>query len=338
AARFDPADPESATPLTEALWIHQQHRVPNHVLLERTLTSVNENARAAAVKVLTEWTVLPPKMNGQALTGDVDQAIDRLIQLAQDSSAKVRAQAVIAAVEIGTPRAAEIVFAALQFPTDLQLDFDISEARKSLDLDGWIRQQLAEGKPLSSPAEAYALSNATVDDLLKMKKTEGVYRAILTRDNVPLDVLRDSLTQLASLQQQPPTELLFTLIEHLNERANAGSLNSLTRLLSDRPAEELALVRDRIAALAMNAVSGEARRVAFASLVTADGDMSAAASAVAESPERLRELLLSVPLITSGSAREKSFATIAELIPQLDGPKGATQLTQPGISVEYFYP
>ncbi|MCA9062141.1 MAG: HEAT repeat domain-containing protein [Planctomycetaceae bacterium] len=339
ASKYDPALKSSAIPLTEALWIHQQHRIVDPALLNTVLSSKDENARAAAVKVLTEWTILPPKApDRNHATADVESAINRLILLAQDPAPKVRAQAVIAAVSIGTPRASEIVFAAMQFPTDPQLEFNLAEARRSLDLDSWIRNQLAQNRPLSSAAESYALSNASVDDLLKMEKTEGVHKAILTRDNVPLTVLRESLTGLAGLRGKPVTEELFQLIEDLNDKANAGSLNSLTRLLSDLPASELAGVRDRIAALALNGISAEARRVAFASWITADGSIAAALQQTADHPERRQELFQSMSLVTSEAARAASFQPLAELIPQLEGPKGAASLMRPGISVEYFFP
>lgn len=102
----------------------------------------------------------------------------------------MRAEAVVAASFTRGPLAAEILFAAMQTEQDPQLSFVIQQARGVIDLDGAVRSVLAAGGRLSRNAEAYALSNASVEDLLKMEKSEGVYRAILTRESVPEETLR----------------------------------------------------------------------------------------------------------------------------------------------------
>ncbi|MEZ6062515.1 MAG: PA14 domain-containing protein [Planctomycetaceae bacterium] len=332
AAGFDALDTAHARDLTEALWVYQQKRVPNRDLLHRVLSSPEPNARAAAVRVLTEWGMAPDFRLPPA-----ESVADAIRRLANDASPLVRAQAVIAAVEVNPPNAAEVLFAAMQHPTDLQIDFNLAEAKRSIDLNAYIREQLAAGRQLSPAARAYAIANAGVDDLLKLQRTEDVYRAILTREDVPLAALQESLAGLATLKQTPEIEQLFGLIEELNDEANANVLGSLSRLLSSRTPEELRRVRDRIVSLALDGKSAEAREVAFASWITADGNGTAAFAAVADNDKRTAELLRSVPLVAM-DVQPELLPGIRRLIAKLPGSVGNQPLSEPGIRVEYFHP
>jgi hypothetical protein len=180
----------------------------------------------------------------------------------------------------------------MQTEQDPQLTYVINEARGIMDLDQAIRETLAAGDKLVSNAEAYALSNASVEDLLKMEKTEGVYRAILTRENVPSKRFRQ-LSGLAKLRNVAEIEELFTLIEELNAKASVNVLNSanvLSQLLSSQPADQLAKVRDRIATLATTAKSGETRRVAIAAWISADNNGDAVFAAVEKEQLKLEDV------------------------------------------------
>ncbi|MBL8817791.1 MAG: c-type cytochrome [Planctomyces sp.] len=339
--QFDSSKSEDARSLVEALWVHQQHRVPNTALLTSLLSSPEGNARAAAIRVLREWADHESATAETRLPATPEQVAEtdaQLIRLAADPDAKVRGEAVVAAAILKTPAAAEVIFTAMQFPTDVQLDFNLAEARQSVDLNGYIREQLAGGRKLSIAAEAFALSNSSVDDLLKMDKTEGVYRAILTRENVPVETLQLALKGLADFRKENSVELLFELIDDLNEKANVGSLTSLSRLLSSQSAADLSKVRTRIAKLALEGKSAEARRVAFASWITADGNGAAAIEACRSNNEQLRELLNSVSLVGTPAARSALYADIKPLVRSLPGVAGTGLLTEPGIRVEYYHP
>ncbi|MEO2018162.1 MAG: PVC-type heme-binding CxxCH protein [Fuerstiella sp.] len=339
AAQFDASNPEHGRPLTEALWTHQRHRIPNMHLLNRVLGSADENARASAVKVLAEWAGV--EAGGRRTNSGVistNDAIGMLVDLANDPGAKVRAQAVIAAAELGVPEAAEIIFCAALHPTDIQLDFNIKEALRTIDANAWIREQLASGRGLSSAANAFSLANSSVNELLKMGKTEAVYQAIMTRDNAPVQALQESLAGLAKFRRTTEIEQLFNLIEGLNDKADANVLNSLARLLSSQPAEQLRSVRDRIARLATNGRSAEARRVALASWMTADGSADSAFAAADTGKTSLQEILTSVTLITSDVARDSAFEKVATLVPTLPGSTGSGEMMKPGLAVDYFAP
>ena len=339
AAQFDVSNPEHGRPLTEALWTHQRHRIPNLDLLNKVLGSSNENARASAVKVLAEWAGV--EAGGRRTDSGViatNDAIGMLVDLANDPGAKVRAQAVIAAAELGVPEAAEVIFSASQHPIDIQIDFNIKEALKTIDANVYIKEQLAAGRGLSPAANVFALANASVNELLRMEKSEAVYQAIMTRENAPVQTLQETLAGLAEFRSTSEIEQLFNLIEGLNDKADVNVLNSLARLLSSQPTDQLRSVRSRIARLATNGSSAAARRVALASWMTADGDAAAAFAAADTGNTSMQEILSSVSLITSAVARDSAFQKVATLVPMLPGTTGSSVMTKPGLAVDFYAP
>ena len=363
--QFDAKKPEHARNLVEALWVHQQVRQPNHDLAAALLDSPVADARAAAVRVFRDEardvayrTPAAPSAGNSSSddhasrevpsSGNVRSNSRRrsdgatvqapLLRLASDPSPQVRAETVVAATYTKGPLAAEIIFAAMQTEQDPQLTYVINEARGIIDLDAAIRETLARGEKLSTNAEAYALSNASVEDLLKMEKTEGVYRAILTRENVPVETLQTALTGLAKLRKVAEIEELFTLIEELNAKASVNVLNSLSQLLASQPADQLAKVRDRIATLATTAKSGETRRVAISAWISADNNGDAVFAAVEKAQLKLEDALRAVSLVSSVEAKSSLFEILAKLVPTLAGSKGSTPLTQPGLRVDFYAP
>jgi len=357
-ATLDPAKAGDARSLVEALWVTQQLRRVDENLLQSLFNSPSADARAAAVRVIRDLardvavrtatenaTAVAPRINDaipvvldESPAAGVARWEEQLLRLAADPDPQVRADAVVAATFTRGPLAAEVLFAAMQTEQDQQLSFVIDQARGILNPDQFIRETLAAGKKLSRNAEAFALSSAPVDDLLKMDKTEGVYRAILTRENVPAEVLQTSLAGLAKLRGVPETEELFTLIEDLNARASVNVLNSLSRLLAAQPADQLVRVRDRIARLAASARSTETRRVAIAAWISADGNGKAVLDAVGSGSITTEDVLRSVSLVSSPTARQSLFEPLAALVPMLAGSRGAAPLSKPGLQVDFFAP
>jgi len=345
--QFDAKNPEHARHLTEALWVHQQTRRANWNLVNAIATSPVSDARGALIRYIRDtvreadlakskgrdglFTVLAKTMMSDGIEGF-------LLKAASDPSPQVRAEAVVAATYTRSPLAPEIIFTAMETEQDPQLSYVINEARGIINLDAAIRDTLASGKKLSRNAAGYALSNASVEDLLKMEKSEGVYRAILTRENVPVETLQTSLTGLAKLSKVAEIEELFTLIEELNAKASVNVLNSLSQLLASQSTDQLAKVRDRIATLATTAKSGETRRVAIAAWISADGNGNAVFTAVEKDQLKLEDVLRSVSLVSSSDAKGSLFDHIATLVPTLAGSKGSSPLTQPGLKVDFYAP
>jgi putative heme-binding domain-containing protein len=358
-ATLDPAKASDARSLVEALWVTQQLRKVDEKLLLSLLNSPAADARAAAVRVIRDLArdvavrtaderataatprpadAIPVVLDEQRNAAATARWEEQLVRLAADPDPQVRADAVVAATFTRGPLAAEVLFAAMQTEQDQQLSFVIEQARGVLNPDQVIRETLAAGRKLSRNAEAFALSSAAVDDLLKMDRTEGVYRAILTRENVPAEVLQTSLTGLAKLRGVPETEELFSLIEDLNARASVNVLNSLSRLLAAQPADQLVRVRDRIARLAASARSTETRRVAIAAWISADGNATAVLEAVRSGSITVEDVLRSISLVSSPAARQSLFDPLAKLVPTLAGSRGAAPLSRPGLQVDFFAP
>ncbi len=336
--QFDAKKPEHARNLVEAMWVGQQMRRPHFELAVSLLASPNADVRAASVRFFRDRWRDQSRTESPGLQNEFESVAGMNLHLAFDLSPQVRADFVVAATHVGGPVASEIIFSAMQTEQDPQLSYVINEARRIIDLDATVRESLVSGNKLSPAAEAYALSNASVEDLLKMEKSEGVYRAILTRENVPVETLQTSLSGLAKLRNVAEIEELFTLIEELNARASVNVLNSLSQLLASQPADQLAKVRDRIATLATTAKSAETRRVAIAAWINADGNGNAVFAAMKNQQLQTEDVLRSVSLVNSIRTRSELFPPIAALIPTLAGSKGSTPLTQSGLKVDFYAP
>jgi len=345
--QFDAKNPVQARNFVEALWVHQQVRVPNGALCRTLLGSPEPKARSASLRylrdVVRETKLQPASGKELNIPEEFGECVMAVKSLGKDADPQVRAEAVVAATFFQPELLewnAETVFAALNTEQDPQLSFVIGEARKIIDLDSVIRSYLTAPVPipLSKDAEAYALSNSSVEDLLKMEKSEGVYRAILTRESVPVETLQTSLSGLAKLRNVAEIEELFTLIEELNAKASVNVLNSLSQLLASQPTDQLAKVRDRIAKLATTAKSGETRRVAIAAWISADGNGDAVFTAAENGQLKLEDVLRSVALVSSNDAKSSLMESIAAIMPKLEGSKGSTPLTQPGLKVDFYAP
>ncbi len=234
AATIEPKSPEDEQALLELLWIYAEHRVPNEALLKKVFQAKEPRVRAAAIRTLGLW-------------GDKVQDWEPLlVAAARDREPLVRAEAVKAAVSFEGLGAAEAIFEAAIRPTDVQLDFVLSYARGKVNVEAIVQEALASGKKLSPAANAYALRNASVEDLLKMDKTEAVYTAILSRSNVAAEDLQGALSGLAKLKNTSEIRLLIELIREADANEQSENLDSYTRLLRQLPAGQLKEVRDKM--------------------------------------------------------------------------------------------
>ncbi|MCH8829459.1 MAG: HEAT repeat domain-containing protein [Planctomycetes bacterium] len=329
ASRLDPAKADDAQALLECLWVFEEHRVPNVALLQRVLKAEEPRVRAAAIRTLGHWG--NKIKNWQPI----------LVAAARDKSALVRAEAVKAAVNFDGLAAAEVIFEAATRPTDPELDFVLKYARSQLKVDSIVRDAVQSGKPLSVAAQTYVLRNAFVNDLLKLKRTEAVYRAILSRTNVPAAQLRSSLVGLAKLQKKNTLGLLLDLIEDRDSRKEGG-LTALGELLSEQPASQLKTQRDRIAKLATSGQSAESKRLGYVAWIVADGSADDAFLAACKSKDRLRDFLNAVPGIANEKLRQTIYAKVRSLIFELPAnlqvETSGSGLQMQGIKVDYFFP
>jgi len=254
----------------------------------------------------------------------------------------VRAEAIKSAVNFSGLEAAEIIFQAAAQPVDSEIENVLKYATSRLDVDRIARDAIASGAELSPAAQAWMLRNASVADLLRLDRTEAVCEAILQRENVPQEQLREAVVSLAELRGVSTTDQLLSSMKQLAQSEQTGGLVGLSQLLAHQPAVEL---RARIPALEGLAVNGEApeiRRAAYAAWITATSSPDDAFLAATREKARLREFLEAVPLIHDDSLRstlyEKVRPLISELPANLEAETGSGSMHEPGIVVDYFYP
>jgi len=324
-------DRDEAQALLECLWVFEEHRVSNRELLNKVFQGAKEpRVRAAAIRTLGHW------------AAKVSDWQSTLIAAARDESPLVRAEAVKAAVSFEGLAAAEAIFEIATRPTDPELDFVLNYARGKLNVDKIVQDAVKSGKPLSSAAQTYVLRNGSVNDLLKLDRTEAVYQAILTRKNVPDKHLRDSLAGLATIRKVNTLNLMLDLIEDRDAKGQADSLSGLGRLLSEQPAAELQKVRDRIENLATGGKAAETKRLGYAAWIAAEGSGDDAYLSSTKSQDRLRDFLDAVPAIADNKLRGTLYAKVRPLIFELPvnlkAEPGGSALQKNGIKVDYFYP
>ena len=320
---------DEAQALLECLWVFEEHRVPNEALLKKVLAAAEPRVRAAAIRTLGHW--------GEKIKGWKPV----LIAAARDASALVRAEAVKAAVSFEGLAGAEAIFEVATRPTDPELDTVIKYARGKIPVDKLVRDAVASGTPLSLAAQAYVLRNASVADLLKLKPSEAVYQAILSRPKVPSKDLQSSLNALAAIRKTPPTTLLLKLIEDRDAARKLDGLAGLGRLLAGQPGTDLARVADRIERLAVAGRTNETRRLGFAAWITSDGTGDDAFLAASSKKGRLRDFLAAVPTLNTtvrGKLYEKIQPLTHEMPSALKAEPGGSRLQQQGIHVDYFFP
>lgn len=327
------ADRDEAHALLECLWVFEEQRLQNIDLLARVFQADEPRVRAAAVRTLGHWGEVNPEVSGW-------QPI--LEAASQDESALVRAEALKAAVAFEGAAAAEVIFEVATRPTDPELDVVLKYAKSKINADALVRDAIGSGKKLSKAAMAYSLLNASVADLLKLERSEAVYEAILSRQNVPASALRDSLNGLAEIQKVNPLSLALKLIKSRDAAGQVSGLNGLLQLLAEQESSDLKKARDRIENLALQGKEAETRQLGYAALIQTDGAGNGALFTASKSKESLRDLLAAVPSIPDAKLRGSLYSDVRslmfELPPNLELEPGGSGLTQSGIKVDYFYP
>ncbi|MFO0816439.1 MAG: PVC-type heme-binding CxxCH protein [Pirellulales bacterium] len=329
AATLNPAQPSDAQAMLECLWVLEEHRSPNLELLKRVFTAGEPRVRAAAIRTLGHW----PQLAGWQ---------EPLAAAARDASALVRAEAVKSAVSFTGPETAEVIFEVATRPLDSELEIVLNYARGVINADQQLREAVAAGRPLSKAAQAYALRNASVEDLLKLPRNETVYEAILKRPQAPASALREAITGLAALRKTSVAALLTDLAVERDEQDQAGSLVGLSGLLAELPVAELKKSRRRFETLALQGKSASGRKFGYVAWITADRSGDAAFFAASTSKEHLRDLLEAAPAVSDAQLRVGLFDAVRSLVyelpPNLKAEPTGAALYQPGIQVDYFEP
>lgn len=318
---------DEAQALLESLWVFEEHRILNLSLLRKVYMAEEPRVRAAAIRTLGH------------LAGRVTGWEAMLIEAAGDESALVRAEAVKAAVEFQGLAAAEVIFEAAVRPTDPELETVLKYAKSKINVDSIVADALKSKQKLSPAARKYVLHNASVADLVKLEKTEDVYRAILSRTAANKTQMADALAGLAKTTGKTEISLLVDLINDAQAEEN-GNLSGFSKLLAAQPIDQLATIRPAIKKFATQGSTPELKRLGYAAWVAAAGPGDAFLAA-SQSKESLRDFLDAVPNVNP-KARGELYAKVEPLIFDLPGnlksEHASSSIGEPGIQVEYYFP
>ncbi|REK11160.1 MAG: dehydrogenase [Planctomycetota bacterium] len=305
-AGLDKEDPDYQHHLLEALWVYQHHNRVNQELLEHLLSSPDFRARAAATRVLCYW------------RDRVPSALELLRKQAADEHPRVRLEAVRAASFFTAPEAMEIVLIADEHPQDEYLKYVRGETVKTLDRH--FRKAIDEGYEIAFVTDAgrqYLLHNIRNDKLLAMDLDREVAREILRRPGI-LDVQRSAaIAKLADLEGTTELDVIMGAINELDkapDEADPSLVFDLVRLLTSRPADELAGARVRLEKLATAAKQPVLRQIGYVSLMNVDKSPDKAWELAGESIGSLRDFVMAMPLVADGSLRASLYERIVPLV------------------------
>ncbi|MGH7171078.1 MAG: DUF7133 domain-containing protein, partial [Gemmataceae bacterium] len=333
AAALDKKDPQYEHNLLEALWMHQYHNVVDVDLLKRVLSSPEFRARAAATRVLCYW------------HDRVPDALALLKKLAADQHPRVRLQAVRAASFFTVPEAIEVPLIAAEQPADEYVDFLRGETMKALN--PIVSKAIKAGKPIHFTTTAGArffLKNVSTDDLLRIKRTPAVFMELLFRKGVRDEYRKEALAGLVKGQNKSELRVLLDAIRNQDEQADSKHPSAATdesvvfdliRLLSSRPAAELAETRGELEKMATDANAPVTRQLGFVALIAADGNVDKAWALALKSVSRLRDLVQAMPLIRDPGQKAALYPRIEPLLAGL--PKELASAAKKGNAVHGRY-
>ncbi|MEZ6098323.1 MAG: PA14 domain-containing protein [Pirellulaceae bacterium] len=343
-AKLDPknarAEHDEAQALLECLWVHEEHRVPNMALIEKTYLADEPRVKAAAVRTLGHWA--NHKIGGRVMTNHLPGWEVLLDAAARDESALVRAEAAKAAVEFDGLAPAEVVFEVATRAMDPELVDVLGYARGRIDVDKMIADAIRSKKPLSAAAETYALANASPNLLLEMemKEPQKVFQALIRRENIPENDRRTAIDALAKRNRRSP---LSELIANIRD-AEKDSLASIADLANMLPAVASRSLEDakQLSLLVETTQNAEVRAAAYAAWFLASTSADAWQDAL-KSRERLHDALAGVAKISDAATLDRLFPLVRPImfeLPEVLRSDADTIEVQsgPAVTFEYYEP
>jgi putative heme-binding domain-containing protein len=318
---IDKKDPDTAHNQLEMLWLHQSHNVVNLDVLNFMLSSPDFRARAAATRVLCYW------------HDRVPGALEKLRRQAADPHPRVRLEAVRAASFFTEPEAVEVALISAERPSDVYLDFCRGETMRALE--PYVNKAIADRREIQFTTTAGArffLKNVSTDNLVKMKRSRGVCIELLFRKGIRDEVRRDALTYLARDEGKGELAVLLSALRNHDEGIGGQDESvafDLVRLLTTRPASELAGARRELEKLATTAQQPITRQLGFVALIAADGNVEKAWALATRSVGSLADLVSAMPLIRDPNDRASLYPKVEPLLDGLPkqlavGSKGKT--------------
>ncbi|UUO06165.1 c-type cytochrome [Blastopirellula sp. J2-11] len=203
-ANLDGNDPLYLQKKLEVLWIYQNLNLPNERLLAELLVCDDHNIRAAAVRVLSQWS---------------DRIAEPLLLLevaVTDMHPRVRLEAVCALAKLNSLTATEVALLALDQPMDRFLDFALWSTLNDLS-PAWLPKAVKGEIALDKAPEKWLYAFSAVE-------SGDVVAPALSLLNAPelSDAARRQTLDLAA-QRGNPDQLRRLLDIVLNDTANADA-------------------------------------------------------------------------------------------------------------------
>lgn len=257
-ANLDPADPDHAHLVTEALWIHAGRDVINKPLLDRALALEEPLARAAAVRVIRHW------LQADALTAD--EGIKLLAKHVVDADPRVRLEALTAAGFVKSPDASELAVFASTMPLDRDMYSALRQTLKTLE---------KYGPPTSVLGRSFLLRIFSVEELLAQPMDPLVAEAILRRSDLPREKKEDALAWMMQEKERSRARVLVDAIGNL-KADESGAVETLRPMLLETDPADLAAHLLQLTQFASSAPTKEILHLVLAGLTMAEGNLDAA--------------------------------------------------------------
>ncbi|PQO43477.1 PVC-type heme-binding CxxCH protein [Blastopirellula marina] len=251
AANLDGNDPLYLQKKLEVLWIYQNLDIPNEPLLSELLVCDDHNIRAAAVRVLSQW------------SDRLAQPLDMLEVAVTDAHPRVRLEAVCGLAKLNSLDATQTALLALDYPMDRFLDFALWSTLNDL-APAWLPKAVKGEVAIEKSPEKWLYAFAAVES----GEVVAPALALLSAPNVADGARRQTLDLAA--QRGNPEQLRRLLDIVLDETSAADAerraelLNTLSSAFEKRkvkPAGDLTPVgelldahSDAVAIAAANAV------------------------------------------------------------------------------------
>ncbi|MBA2115557.1 DUF7133 domain-containing protein [Bremerella alba] len=324
----DVHDPEDAQAMLECLWTLEGHGFSNIDLVKTVFQANEPRVRAAAIRTLGHW------------SDSVDGWEPILVAAASDPSPLVRAEAIKSAVAFTGPAAAEAVFLAASQEMDPELSRLLQYAQSQIDVDKMIAEAIRSGHKLSPAATTYALEKASSDLLLKLDRTDEVYRAILSRSGIGAKYREEAISVLAAKNNRSSMGELVAWVTTA-ESKNLPSLFDLANMLPKANQADLIKSQDLLEKLASTTTSPVVRRAAYASWIQS-GAAEAAWEHASQSPAQMADLLQTARSLSNSAEATPLYAKIRPLMFELPASfrpeSGSIAGDGPAVAFDYYEP
>ncbi|MDB6037426.1 MAG: hypothetical protein JWM99_1267 [Verrucomicrobiales bacterium] len=177
--------------------------------------------------------------------------------------------------------------------------------------------------PKSPVAAAYILGRLSNKELTEAPRGEFVYTALLKRPGLDRKYRTEALQGLAELHKSSPAAELVNIIAEVDKKGDDALpvLRDLSTILSQAKPENLAPLRSNLETLAADSQLFFTRQIAYASILTADGNGDKAWAAAESDQKKLADLISSLEFLRTPALRASFYPKIQPLLAKSDAPE-----------------